>query len=133
MEDNLDSHVTFKMNSTLTGADYMKFITDLLEQFLLWADPKINPVWAKQLACENRWNEESSVDMFRVNEASIGHIKLYLYDENGGNYPYLSRTIVFRDHYDSPAIVEKVHLVSDKFEEFLKFRNLGYTRRNRTR
>ena len=132
MEDNRDSCVIYKISSKLLGADYKNFITDLLEQFLLWANPKIDLVWAKRLTHENLWNEESDLDLFRINETPISHVKLFLYDEHGGNEPRLSRIIVFRDHY-TPADVIKVYLVADKFEEFLKLRGIDHTRANRTR
>lgn len=132
MEDNRDSCVIYKISSKLLGADYKNFITDLLEQFLLWADPNIDQIWAKHLSQSSPWNRESGLSMFHIGKTAIGQLKLYLYDGTNHGYPHLSKSIVFRDHY-SPADVIIVYLVADKFEAFLKLREIDHARINRTR
>ena len=129
MEDDRDSFVSFQMKSALTGAEYKQFIADIIEAFILFADPTTAPNWAKFEAQQHRWNEESRLSMFLINGETFGSIKFYTYDEINNNGP---RLIVIRDHY-SAFDVEKVYLVADKFEEFLKSRGIDYTRHNRTR
>ena len=58
---------------------------------------------------------------------------MYLHDEK--QHPYemeRARSIVLRDHY-SERDVEKIYLVADNFEIFLKERSVEFERKNRMR
>jgi hypothetical protein len=131
--DKRDSCVTFKLKSELSGYEYRCFIEKLLFDFLMWVDPQLDKHLAERMAYDGRWNEEYGLDYFQINGEYIGHLKLYLYDEDQPAYmDESSRTIVFRDHY-SESDVEKIYSVADKFEEFLERENIEYARRNRMR
>lgn len=130
MENECDSYVSFKVISELTGREYKKFISELLFGFLSYVDPSLSQCWAKEMTYQSRWNEESGLGMFQIMGTHISHLKLYLFDENQSEE--LSRNIVFRDHY-SKVDVEKIYLVADTFEMFLKSRRIKYMRHNRMR
>jgi hypothetical protein len=128
-----DSCVTFKLISGLTGDEYRKYVGELLFNYLSQIDSQLDQRYAIEIAYHGRWNEESGMGMFRINEEYIDHLKLYLYDEDETTHYYgYARNIVFRDHY-SEWDVKKVYLVADTFEAFLKSRGAEYTRHNRMR
>jgi hypothetical protein len=128
-----DSCVTFKVISGLTGYEYRKYIGELLFDYLSHVDSQLNRHHAEEMAYRGRWNEESGMGMFQINGEYIVHLKLYLYDEKRPPYEQeLARSIVFRDHY-SERDVEKVYLIADTFEAFLKSHSVEYIRHNRMR
>jgi len=133
-EDKRDSYVSFLIRSRLKGREYKKFIINLLRNFIEQFNPRKDHRWTwvdEMVRCH--WNEESGLGMCKIKETYIVHLKIYLFDENPPVYERkLSRRIIFRDHY-SKNDVEKVYIVADAFEEFLKLRELKYVRENRMR
>jgi|WetSurMetagenome_2_1015567.scaffolds.fasta_scaffold367643_2 hypothetical protein len=133
-EDKRDSYVSFLIRSRLKGRAYKGFIINLLGDFIEQFNPREDHrwKWANEIAL-SPWNGESGLACFKIKETYISHIKMYLFDENRPVYEReLSRRIIFRDHY-SKYDVEKIYLVADAFEDFLKSRELRYIRENRMR
>lgn len=129
MGDNRDSCVHFQMLLDLKGQEYKGAIEKLLFRFLEWADLKQERKWVSSLAYSRRWNEESGISNFHIRGIWVDHVKLYLYDETFWPFP---KHVRFRDHY-IPHDVEKVYLVADAFEEFLKEKEVPHERINMER
>jgi len=113
----------------LKGWEYQRAVEKLLFGFLEWADQKQEGKWVSSLAYSRRWNEESGISNFYIKGTWVGHVKLYLYDETFYPFP---KHVRIRDHY-SPYDVEKVYLVADAFEEFLKEKGVPHKRINMER
>lgn len=104
----------------------VSFLGELFEEFAEWADPRNEQVVQPHYEAEG----EGGIGFLWIDCQVVFTTKLFIYD---GNNPLGWQGIIIRDHLDlGPEKVDDVFRIAAKFEEFLQYKKIPYTRYNMT-
>ncbi len=122
----LDSKVFFSIPQVEMGTD----------EYKRWVEAELIPKWIVEkegndiYTCRDTgdWNMAGGIFARFGKDNLYQQCKLYKFDGTEIYYGY-DRGLLIRDHY-SPRDAEKIKLISDGLEDFLKEQNISYARQD---
>jgi len=117
----------FRLITRKRGKAYKDYVITAFQGFMSWLDPRIDKYHLAKYANYDIWNSEFRTPWIQLSdlENDFADCKLYFMDET--QFGKNRRLIMFVDHY-SERDVKKVFAIGDKFEEFLKEKEIKYKR-----
>ncbi len=107
------------------------------EDYRQWVENELIPGWIVKKEGNRasaghdigEWNTEGGISAEYGKDKVFQWCKLYKVDGTGSSFGWLGRGLLIRDHY-SPDDAEKIKLISDSLEEFLREQKISYVRQD---
>jgi len=130
--EKFDSWVLFEIIFSGEGWKYKQFLSQILIEFMCNLDKNKDKY---SVVRGMTWNGDEGGLSLHIDDFYISHCKMYCFNGgergNYGQNSELWKGVLFRDHNDGVWDVFKIHLISDKFEEFLEKKKIKHKRTNR--
>ncbi len=121
-------NVRFQIPSELRNREYIRWLTELFQEFLGFCHPTKNASEQMRFYFPEEVGSQGGVGMIYLGDTFFHGCKLYAYDGESRRSPGDWKGIMMRDHEDMRSQVEPIYRMANLFERFLCGKGISFQR-----